>query len=404
MMTRFFEERMYPLLGVLAKNPVRISSYLVVLIALNSCEKDPFDFTTPPTHHFDVMAQKLEEKIAPFTVGMGYAIIKNGELKANGSAGNRQVSVASQPLPYLSDTRQTTFSITKTLTAIATIAYLNQNGLSLNSPIKGRFPHTWDVSNVSGFITFKDLLTHTSGFTGTLDSYDDMKAYIEGGSLGSRGPFNYANVNYTLLRILLPMANEDIRFTTTASAMTDYNIDLYLSYEFVGIMRNEVTGKAGLSGDAGPKVWDMADPSASTMLYNFQNQNQGGAFILSSWPELSDFILLCGAGGWYLNTVEYATVIDKLFRKQLNASVGVDQMKAELLGMYTTETGTPGVKRIYRHSGSSGSNRGGRSQWVYLEEYGITVVVFVNSNNSGEPFNDNLLGAILEAVEESYYN
>lgn len=385
------------------KGTMRCLPILLSVIMFASCDKTIDDLASPPFHHFDVMGLRLEEKISPFTVGMSYAVYQNGVLKVNGSKGNRQLGTVGPALPYNSDTRQTIFSITKTLTAAATMAFLNKNNVPLTTSIKPYFPHTWNLTNLPDNITFEDLLRHRSGLVGTLDSYDDMKTYIEAGSFAPRGSFVYANINFTLLRILVPMTDPGINFGTTLAPMTDYNIGVSLSYEFVDIMRDEVTNKAGLSSNVGPLVWDMADPSTSTMLYNFQNQNQAGVFILNSWPELNDFTQLCGAGGWYLNTIEYASIIDKLFKKNLNTRIDVDKMRNDRLGLYGGNNSAPGVKGFFTHGGNAGNSRGGHSRWVYLVDYGITVVVFANSNNSGEPYNDNALVAIIEAISESYY-
>jgi CubicO group peptidase (beta-lactamase class C family) len=252
--------------------PALGAAAVVTIISMSSCEKD-LEFAAAPFHHFDVMAEKLEENIAPFTVGMGYAIIQKGTLKANGSAGFRQLAGAAPALPYTPTTRQTIFSITKTLSAAATMAYLKKHNVPITSSIVDYFPHTWAVENFPTSITFEDLMQHRSGLVGTLDSYDDMKDYIEAGMFQPRGNYVYANINYTLLRILVPMVNENTRFSTTTSVMNDWNINIFLSYKFVDIMREEVTTPAGISADAGPTIWDMADVNNATLLYNFQNQS-----------------------------------------------------------------------------------------------------------------------------------
>jgi hypothetical protein len=71
--------------------------------------------------------------------------------------------------------------------------------------------------------------------------------------------------------------------------------------------------------------------------------------------------------------------------------------------MFAGTSSNVAIKKWFRHGGNAGTNRGGHSHWVHLHDYGITVVVFANSNNSGEPYNDNVRVAIWEAIDESFY-
>jgi CubicO group peptidase (beta-lactamase class C family) len=368
---------------------------------LSSCsKKDDVQMPKIKLHNFEVMGEKIEEFIGPHCVGMGYAIVQNGSLKKTGSTGHRRLPSNGGFLDYTPHTRQTIFSTTKTITAATTIAVLRKYNKTPDERIKSYFPAFGDTSAVPNDITFGDLMNHRSGFSGTKDRFESMKNYIEAGEFGPRGEYDYANINYTLLRLLVPMINPFIRNLTMGVGSAGSE-NFVLSSAFVQMARENVTIPANINQSAGPSIWDMADVSSATRLYDFENQATPGVYILASDAELHDFTELCGGGGWYLNTIEMASIIDKLMRKKLNPLIDTDVMKSNQYGVFYNSNNTAGVGNYYVHTGLSGSAPGGLTIWVYLENFGISVVVFTNSSNN-PVLGNSLLNEVLSAIAESY--
>lgn len=381
---------------------------LLTFANFNSCKKEVNLLEIPKFHRFDVMKQKIEERIGDKCVGMSCTVIQTGVVRFNTATGQRRLQSDGGNLPYNIGTRQTTFSTTKTIVAAATYAVLKKEGLTVDEPIKPYFPNSWDVSNVPDDLTFAHLLRHRSGFIGTYDDYDGMKNYIETGIFNTMGNYKYANINYTLLRILVPMLYPFVRNLVNNSPSTGFGSNIpneVTSTSFITLVRQTVTTPSGINPNAGPMVWDMDDPNLSCRLYNYQNQTIPGTFILADNKDLHDFTWLCGGGGWYLNTLEMATFIDKHLRGELSQLIDADVIKQRRLGVFYDHNSKPGVGKIYLHLGSSGTALGGRSLWIYLEDFKITLVLFINSGNNDPSIelDNNLYDTVIDIISESYY-
>ncbi len=94
-------------------------------------------------------------------------------------------------------------SISKTITAAATVKLISDQGLSLTDQIGPYFPESWEVHDDVASLTFEDLLLHNTGFESRRVKYADLKEAVENGPDTVQTP-DYNTTNYSLFRILLP--------------------------------------------------------------------------------------------------------------------------------------------------------------------------------------------------------
>lgn len=107
------------------------------------------------------MAASLHAQLDRRAVGYAFSI-GNGAL-VSGSGGWARTSADGRSLAFTPQTRITVASVSKWISAIATMAILQQRGVSLDAPIGPFLPRDWDVPPYLRGLTFAQVLTHTSG-------------------------------------------------------------------------------------------------------------------------------------------------------------------------------------------------------------------------------------------------
>jgi hypothetical protein len=94
-------------------------------------------------------------------------------------------------------------SCSKLVTAIAMTKLLDEKQMSYDTPIAGFLPSYWVKGPNVNAITFRHLMTHTSGFdTGKSDSdFEFMKNRVAPGVSGT-GTYSYHNMSFGLCQLL----------------------------------------------------------------------------------------------------------------------------------------------------------------------------------------------------------
>ena len=197
---------------------------------------------------------KLKDNVAGYSIGLN----QNGSTigQANGGLAKWPID-GSEAEAWTLDTRMNVASLSKIVTAIAMTKLLGEAGISPGTPIIGYLPAYWVKGPNVGYITFADLLAHTSGLAN--DSSDDlmdfetMRDEIEIGSTNS-GKYNYLNMNYGLCRILLATVNGNVPLSLLVwptklndnfndKTWNSSTISAYASY-----VASEVFAPSGVSG------------------------------------------------------------------------------------------------------------------------------------------------------------
>ncbi len=100
-------------------------------------------------------------------------------------------------------------SVSKLITAMAMTQLLNNKGISYDTSIAAYLPDYWEKGPNIGTVTFRELMTHTSGFSNGNADFLDVKAQVALGVPLAKS-YAYENTNFSLCRVLLPVIHGDI--------------------------------------------------------------------------------------------------------------------------------------------------------------------------------------------------
>src|SRR5262249_13644732 len=112
---------------------------------------------------------------------------------------------------WTENTRMHLASVSKLLTAIGMVKTLDARKISYDAKIIHYLPTYWKKGKNIDKITFRHLMTHTSGFnTPSSDSdYLYMKGKVAAG-VAKVGSYAYQNMNFGLCRILIPIIRGEV--------------------------------------------------------------------------------------------------------------------------------------------------------------------------------------------------
>jgi Beta-lactamase len=321
------------------------------------------------------IASILDQKVA------GYVIIVGNLPPVSGGRAIRHVD-APPDLDMSPDLTMNIASVSKTLTAVAILQLLTKNGLTPDAKIWPYLYYDWRLKagpNINQ-ITFKELLTHKSGF-GQLESacangntYAALKSLVIGGvQPGNIGAAQYGNCNFALLRELMPaLTGQSVGLTDRLRAQNSMNI--YINY-----MNQYVFKPVGIP----PSSCRPPPPHAMQILsYPFTPAKTPGY----NWGDETadmDGLDTCGPGGWNLTANDVFKVVNDLANGNvLLTNNDKQQMISDYLG-WDNAVGRdcPGPNLCkngdYRDFGPGKGN----TVWAYagIFKSQIPVVVFVNS-------------------------
>jgi len=238
--------------------------------------------------------------------------------------GNAVLSPSSAMLP---NDMTNIASVSKMLTTFAVLKSLTKNKISPDSSI---FPYLYtDWQSVAGphikDITFRDLLTHRSGFPddnakngcdGNNTDYAKLKSLIQANytplPAGKKGV--YSNCNFAIFRELLPQMEGDIwiNFAADGNARAELSAYFYIDY-----VNQNVLGPGG--------VYGTRDCQPTT----------NSAFQVLSYPpppattphdDWGNYTLFCGGGGWNMSAGDLTFVFNALAAGSLLTTAQQEQL------------------------------------------------------------------------------
>lgn len=277
------------------------------------------------------LAQKISSGLAPHVVGFA-AMVGGGIGQAGSDEGLRRTS-ADEPVRYASVWARTNVaSVSKTITAAATIRAVGEQGLPLTTLIHPYLPADWSRGSNVKTITFQDLLAHSSGFrnpNGYGVGWDGLKSLVADGiKLADKTP-SYQNHNYALLRVLLP-------YLRGFNGGGDR--DLGTAKAFLAYVNQSVLGPCGI-----PAVDFKPVPTEPTLCYPFPAGNVSG----THW---GDQTRECGGSGIQINASELVTFLTHLMDKDTI----LDATQRET--MRTLQLGWWNSTAVVRHGSVLGQN------------------------------------------------
>ena len=162
---------------------------------------------------------------------------------------------------WMPEVRMHVASCSKLITAMAMTKLLNDKQLSFDTPIIGFLPSYWAKGPNVNKITFRHLMTHTSGLgiAGKSDSdFEFMKERVAAGVLATPAPYMYQNMNFGLCRILIATLNGNLAPASTFNLpfvpnANDLLWDMVTIDAYMGFVRGRrVRAGGSLGADARP--------------------------------------------------------------------------------------------------------------------------------------------------------
>ena len=271
------------------------------------------------------------------------------------------------------DTRMHVASVSKYITAVAMVKLLDSKGISLDAKIINYLPAHWAKGPKVNLVSFRQLLTHTSGFkTGTSSSnYAFMKQVVAAGAT-TNGSYAYENLNFGLCRLLLAVINGNIPQNFSAGAMTDQIWDIVGINAYKAYCQANIFNPAGVANAS----FEALPGFKNALAYKFPHLNQPG------WNS-GNLATMAGGAAWRLSVDDLLKVMDHVRRRNtiipaaraqqvLDGRLGIDQAIATPAG------------NIYNKNGRWTS--GGRTEQsvIYFLPNGMELAVLVNSPISVE--------------------
>ncbi len=233
------------------------------------------------------MATLIQRALTGNVSGFAYGIADQSQLAIAGAGGFAQR--APNPVHAMtSSTPSTVASVTKHLTGVALLAWLERNGVEPGAEIGDWLPAAWTPHATNNGLTFEHLLTHTSGFNqlltttniaGAGNDWDGLQVMVEQIGAIPGAPRLYKNANFALQRLLIPALRRDLEGNSIPVVTESNSRALYL--DALDDLAFERLGIEDIS----------CEPAAATieaLSYNFSDPTLAGR----SWATTSS-----GCGG-----------------------------------------------------------------------------------------------------------
>ncbi len=292
------------------------------------------------------------------SVGWAFALFKGGTHKVSkgGGLATGVNGSLSSPLLMTEHRKVAIGSISKTVTAAATLLALRQQGgrTGIRSIINDFRPSSWNLATKSKNLNFAQILTHRSGLVPFPLQFDpalqgsgpepnttsNLKlSLVLGPLVDPPGPSVYQNINYSLMRVLIPyMTSGGILNSGFESAPF---FDIVLGTLYSQFVKTHLFAPLGISADATP-------PNKENAVEYVEYFGKDGIF---SFPDAGTSIFTMGATGWYMSAHQIASMMGQLNSSPLvNPFPGLfDEMKS---------TGGFGPGTMNRVSGNHGYYQG----------------------------------------------
>ena len=236
---------------------------------------------------------------------VGFVAIVGGIPSAFGG----QARTAADPPSFamLPDLQTNLASVSKTLTTVRVLQSLKKHGWTIDKPIASFIYSDWAQGPNIGKITFRDLMTHRSGFRegcgGSNTTFAVLKAQIAAGvTTANMAVGSYNNCNFAIFRELLPRMEGVDLSPLPAAARAQQSADLYIS-----LMNQGVFQPLGIPSIGGGTAQCKPPPAGTTDILSYPNPP--GTAHGTDW---GDWTLACGGGGWVLTPADLFRVINDI--------------------------------------------------------------------------------------------
>lgn len=313
---------------------------------------------------------QMGEKISKALAGncVGYAATVSAGSRVPVAGGLRRTAADSPSRPSSTSARVNVASVAKPITAVAVLQLLAAKRLSINTKILAYLPSDWTKGPNVNTITFRELLTHTSGIRNDQpETYANLKKlFAKGINLadklktcdGSASGDCYQNANYSLFRIIIPYLKGGYVAPSTNKAT-------HVSAAYMAYMNQKVFGPAGIS-----TVSLKPASTEPTLCYPFPAGSVKGI-------DFGDWTNQAGGAGYHLSSDDLAAFLAKLRDGTLLSAQSRNRMDKYMLGWRGNDPVRHGS--VYSHGGGFPPQPGALNTIVMSFTAGVQVGVEVNS-------------------------
>jgi len=326
-----------------------------------SAQPKPFQPAPMPVFSVEKFGDEIAKVVDPNVVGWAYSIAhQKGKMAKEGAGGDARTKIDGQR-SHSPTQRQNVASVSKIVTAAATMQLLDKLKLSVDaqvSPFLVGYPLGPNMTD----LTFSDVMRHCTGITSTkfnsvdLLKYETVISYIKAGVPKRPGPgldrtCAYDNMNYALLRLIIPQMWAKTGADLTAEAVGMYgqlpemplgHPDLagnWTAYTYIAYVQKNVFAPIGVKNPL------CSDQSATqTLYYSPEGDKPGEKSFNNDWTRA------CGSGGWYLSARDLTTLMTHLFHSEKVIS---KEMRKEMVGRWL------GMEKPWKTTMGSGYSKDG---------------------------------------------
>jgi CubicO group peptidase (beta-lactamase class C family) len=310
------------------------------------------------------ICNKLANKV------VGYACLVGGVRPIFG--GQARTNSSPPTLAMAPDLVTDIASVSKTMTAVAIVQLLAQNHLLDTTKISGYLYSDWKQGPYVNTLTFKELLTHTSGFGQINDCGDNSKIdyagiqnrVANGVTQSNIGKPAYGNCNFALLRELMPaLLGQRLNNISDPTQRAKKSSEMYRDY-----MNSHVFQPVSVPHS------ECTPPAGNGYILSY---TAGG----TSGTDWGDWSLRCGSGGWVLSAGQIFRVVNDLATgSTLLNSTERNQMFSQNLG-WDSAVRSDCPNPFVCKNGDLNNGTGTQFVWTYagVLKCNVPVVVVVNS-------------------------
>lgn len=317
--------------------------------------------------HLSSLAADIDSQVSGSITKWGYELRRGLTVKQRAEGPGR----TSADLPETSFSVYDRFnpaSVSKTITAVAALQLLHQQGIDVNTPVWTYLPSYWNIPDNNKTITFGELLNHSSGLRNADTNgytYAAMKTLMEHEiDLADKKP-SYANVNYALLRVLV----------ASLDGFTDWqNNGDGSAARFITYVNDKIFSPIGIYD-----VKYKATGWAPTLFYPNPPGNAHGT-------SYGDWTLIPGSAGGHNSIHELADFAAATFGNILLPSSVIAELKADSLGFGDYGTYADGTKCYGKNGYFPGSMNGGAELSTILVscDNGVLAMLMINGQMSAK--------------------
>jgi CubicO group peptidase (beta-lactamase class C family) len=356
----------------------------------------------------------MSARLGPLVTGYSWTIMQDGKLVASDGNGYAR-TVKDGARFHGPEVRQNIASVSKTVTTVAVLQLLRLIGKNEDTKILNYLPSGWVAGPNVASLSFADLLNHRSGFPNANNNSDAllnfaaMRTMVAKGTSAAppapgRRPFDYRNVNFALLRVLLRKMYDQTGQSSEPFARTmqdqlgklgpPSNGAVYQpainNYFYAAWVQKKIFEPIGSKGTL------CQDKSPTQTLYYDNGQTIAGEKSMgnNSWTNF------CGSGGWYLSSNDLGRLMAALRHTEiLLPKEWSDKMVTKRFGLYRN-AGTHGDD--YSHAGVVGSgNQGGIYACAIRFSINVEAALVVNTKTP-DPFGSDPCAVVRSAFDDAW--